>query len=52
MQTAWFYISLYFRKWGRENQRAMKKTMLRLCVAGAGEEYFELNKDQPATMLS
>ena len=52
MQTVWFYISLYFGKRGRENQRAMKKTMLRLCVTGAGEEYFELNKDQPGTMLS
>ena len=52
MQTVWFYISLYLGKRGRENQRAMKKTMLRLCVTGAGEEYFELNKDQPGTMLS
>ena len=52
MQTVWFYTSLYFGKRGRENQRAMKKTMLRLCVTGAGEEYFELNKDQPGTMLS
>ena len=52
MQTIWFYISLCFDKRGRENQRAMKKTMLRLCVTGAGEKYFELNKDQPGTMLS
>ena len=52
MQTVWCYISLYFGKRGRENQRAMKKTMLRLCVTGAGEEYFELKKDQPGTMLS
>ena len=50
MQTVWFYISLYFGKRGRENQRAMKKTMLRLCVTGAGEEYFKLNKDQRGTM--
>ena len=42
MQTVWFYIFLYFGKRGRENQRAMKKTMLRFCVTGAGEEYFEL----------
>ena len=26
--------------------------MLRLCVTGAREEYFELNKSQPGTMLS
>ena len=51
MQTVWFCISLYFGKRGRENQRAMKKTMLRLCLTGAGEEYFELNKDQPGTIL-
>ena len=43
IQTVWFYISLYFGKRGRENQRAMKKTMIRLCVTGTGEEYFELN---------
>ena len=29
-----------------------KKTMLCICVTGAGEEHFELNKDQPGTMLS
>ncbi|CAB4029670.1 hypothetical protein AWC38_SpisGene10896 [Paramuricea clavata] len=52
MQTVWFYISLYFGKRGRENQRAMKKSMLRLCTTGTGEEYFELNKDEPGTMLS
>jgi hypothetical protein len=30
----------------------MKKWMLRLCTTGTGEEYFELNKDEPGTMLS
>jgi hypothetical protein len=52
MQTVSFYISLYFGKRGRENQRAMKKSMLRLCTTGTGDEYFELNKDEPGTMLS
>ena len=51
MQTVWFYISLYFGKRGRENQREMKKSMLRLRNTGAGEEYFELNKDKPGTVL-
>ena len=52
MQTVWFYISLYFGKRGRENQSALKKSMLRLCVTATGEEYFELNKDEPGTVLS
>ena len=50
MQTDRFYISLYFGKQGCENQR--EKTTLCICVTGAGEEHFELNKDQPGTMLS
>ena len=52
LQTTWFYISLYFGNRGRENQSAMKKSMLRLAVTPAGEEYFELNKDEPGTVLS
>ena len=47
-QTTWFYISLYFGKRGKENQSAMKKSMLRLAVTPSGEEYYELNKDEPA----
>ena len=47
LQTAWFYVSLYFGKRGRENQSVMKKSMLRLAVTAAGEEYFELNKEEP-----
>ena len=45
LQTTWFYVSLYFGKRGRENQSRMKKSMLRLAVTAAGEEYFELNKE-------
>jgi hypothetical protein len=52
MQTAWFYISMYFGKRGRENQSYMKKSMLRLTLTAGGEEYFELNKDLPGTVLS
>ena len=52
MQTAWFYVSLYFGKRGRENQSLMKKSMLRLAVTASGEEYFELNKEKPGAVLS
>lgn len=52
MQTAWFYISLFFGKRGRENKSLMKKSMLRLTVTAAGEGYFELNKDEPRAVLS
>ena len=52
LQTTWFYISLYFGNRGRENQSAMKKSMLRLAVTPSGEEYFELNKDEPGAVLS
>ena len=30
----------------------MKKSMLRLAVTPSGEEYFELNKDEPGAVLS
>ena len=52
LQTTWFYISPYFGKRGRKNQSAMKKSMLRLAVTPSGEEYFELNKDEPGAVLS
>ena len=52
LQTAWFYISLYFGKRGRENQSLMKKSMLRLVVTASSEVYFELNKEEPGTVLS
>ena len=52
LQTAWFYVSLYFGKRGRENQSLMKKSMLHLAVTASGEEYFELNKEKPGAVLS
>jgi len=52
LQTTWFYVSLYFGKRGRENQSRMKKSMLRLAVTAAGEEHFELNKEEPGAVLS
>ena len=47
MQTAWLFISLYFGKRGRENQAAMKKSILRLVTTAEGAEYFELNRNEP-----
>ena len=41
MQTAWLFISLYFGKRGRENQAAMKKSILRLVTTADGAEYFD-----------
>ena len=52
LQTAWFFISIYFGKRGRENQTMLKKTMLHLVTTADGEEYFELNKDQPGVVLT
>lgn len=52
LQTAWFYISLYFGRRGRENQATMKKSVLRLVQTASGEEYFELNKAEPGTVLT
>ena len=50
LQTTW--VSLYFGKRGRENQSLVKKSMLRLAVTASGEEYFELNKEEPGAVLS
>ena len=52
LQTAWFFISIYFGKRGRENQHSLKKSMLRLVKAANGEEFFELNKSEPGAVLS
>ena len=52
LQTAWFLISIYFGKRGRENQAALKKSMLHLVTTPDGEEYFELNRNEPGVILS
>ena len=52
LQTAWFYISLHFGKRGRENKAAMHRSVLRLVKTATGEEYFELNKAEPGTVLT
>ena len=52
LQSSWFFISLYFGKRGRENQATMKKSMLRLTSSPSDEEYYELNKSEPGTVLT
>ena len=39
-------------KRGRENQSLIKKSMLRLVVTTSGEEYYELNKEEPGAVPS
>lgn len=52
LQTSSFFISLYFGNRGRENQTLMKKSMLSLRKNSNGNEYFELNKSAPGTVLT
>lgn len=52
LQTAWFLISIYFGKRGRENQSSLKKSMLRLVKTADGQEYFELNRSEPGAVLT
>lgn len=52
LQTAWFFVSIYFGKRGRENQSSLKKSMLRLLTTANGEEFFELNKNEPGAVLA
>ena len=52
LQTAWFLISIYFGKRGRENQTALKRSMLRLLKTPDGQEYFELNRSEPGVILA
>ena len=50
LQTAWFYVTLYLGKRGRENQSSLNASMLRLVQSG-DNEFFELDKAQPGTVL-
>ena len=52
LQTAWFVISMYFGKRGRENQSSLNKSMLRLITTPDGQEYFELNRSEPGSVLA
>ena len=42
LRTSWFYITLYFGKRGRENQRQMTRRMLALRTTPLGKRYYEL----------
>ena len=52
LQSAWFFVSIYFGKRGRENQHLLKKSMLRVVKTADGEEFFELNKSEPGAVLT
>ncbi|XP_028416817.1 uncharacterized protein LOC114541025 [Dendronephthya gigantea] len=52
LRTAWFYVTLYFGKRGRENQRKLLKQMLVLWETPGKGKYYELQKDLPGTMLA
>jgi hypothetical protein len=52
LRTAWFYITLYFGKRGRENQRKLLKEMLVLRETPGKKKYYELRKDLPGAMLA
>ena len=42
LRTSWFYITLYFGKRGRENQRRLTSNMLVLRSTPQGRKYYEL----------
>ncbi|XP_044165281.1 uncharacterized protein KIAA1958-like [Acropora millepora] len=42
LRTTWFYITLYFGKRGRENQRKLTKEMLSLQSTPEGRQFYEL----------
>lgn len=52
LRTSWFYITLYFGKRGRENQRQMTKTMLALRRTPLGKRYYELQRQLPGAVLA
>ena len=45
LRTAWFYLTLYFGKRGRENQRKLTKEMLVLQSTPKGRRYYEFRRD-------
>ena len=52
-QTAWFFITLYFGRRGRENQRQLTKLSLKLSkTPTSGLDYFELNREAPGGVFS
>ena len=51
-RTAWFYLTLFFGRRGRENQRQLTPGMLSLRKTPQGVEYFELNRRQACSLPS
>ena len=52
LRTSWFYITIYFGKRGRENQRQMTKTILALRRTPLGKLYYELQRQIPGAVLA
>ena len=51
-RTVWFYLSFYFGKRGRENQRLLKPNMLVLRSTPDGKDFFELNREVAGSVLA
>lgn len=52
LRSVWFYISLYFGRRGRENQRLLQPGMLIQRQTPDGRSYFELNKAEAGAVLA
>ena len=51
-QTAWFFISLFLGKRGRENQQLLKKHMLVARETPRGEKYLEMSRERGAVLAT
>ena len=51
-RTAWFYLTLFFGRREKENQRQLNPEILSLRTTPQGVEYFELNRRQPGSLLN
>ena len=51
-QTAWFFISLFLGKRGRENQQLLKKHMLVSRETPSGEKYLEMSRERGAVLAT
>ncbi|PFX13896.1 hypothetical protein AWC38_SpisGene21991 [Stylophora pistillata] len=51
-QTAWFFISLFLGKRGRENQQLLKRHMLVLRETPSGEKYLEMSRERGAVLAT
>ena len=52
LNKVWFYVSLYFGKRGRENQRKMTKQMLVFRTTLNGSQYYEVNRSVAGSLPS